>query len=298
MQFSIIIPHHNIPNLLERLLNSIPNRTDLETIVIDDCSDNKYQEALRNIMTKFCNVKFILLPECKGGGHARNIGLSKAIGNYIIFADSDDFFLPSFDNILNSYSNVPENYDIIFFNAISLDVESFHLTSRHKFLDSLFDLYSKEPNKAKSYLKFLFGEPWCKIVNRNIISENNIRFDEIPINNDTSFSYQIGFYSNSISVDNRVGYVVTDRVNSVSKSLTEEKIIVRANIFAKKNRFLKDNRINIFDSQMIAIVLSQIRHKNWRLTKKIMSIYKAYGFAPSEIWLKVFRNLLDRRTIK
>ncbi len=37
--WSIIVPHHNIPQLLERCLDSIPERDDIQIIVIDDNSD-------------------------------------------------------------------------------------------------------------------------------------------------------------------------------------------------------------------------------------------------------------------
>ena len=39
MNYSIIIPHHNTPDLLQRLLHSIPQRDDLEVIIVDDNGD-------------------------------------------------------------------------------------------------------------------------------------------------------------------------------------------------------------------------------------------------------------------
>ena len=39
INYSIIIPHKNSPELLERCLNSIPERKDIEIIVVDDCSN-------------------------------------------------------------------------------------------------------------------------------------------------------------------------------------------------------------------------------------------------------------------
>ena len=38
--FSLIIPHKNIPSLLQRCLDSIPVREDLEIIILDDNSDS------------------------------------------------------------------------------------------------------------------------------------------------------------------------------------------------------------------------------------------------------------------
>lgn len=40
IKYSIIIPHHNVPTLLERCVNSIPQRDDIQIIVVDDNSVN------------------------------------------------------------------------------------------------------------------------------------------------------------------------------------------------------------------------------------------------------------------
>lgn len=55
INYSIIIPHKNIPDLLQRCLNSIPRRTDIQIIVVDDNSDPKklilniFQGWVRNV---------------------------------------------------------------------------------------------------------------------------------------------------------------------------------------------------------------------------------------------------------
>ena len=36
--YTLLIPHYNIPFLLRRLLKSVPRRDDLQVIVVDDCS--------------------------------------------------------------------------------------------------------------------------------------------------------------------------------------------------------------------------------------------------------------------
>ena len=47
VQLSIIIPHYNSPNLLKRMLNSIPEREDIEIIVVDDCSKSENVKQVR-----------------------------------------------------------------------------------------------------------------------------------------------------------------------------------------------------------------------------------------------------------
>ena len=48
MMYSIIIPHYNIPDLLRRCLESIPQRDDVQVIVVDDCGSADNRRKLKN----------------------------------------------------------------------------------------------------------------------------------------------------------------------------------------------------------------------------------------------------------
>ena len=52
INFTIIIPHRNLLHLLERMLNSIPMRDDLEILVVDDHSNPEVLEKLGGIERK------------------------------------------------------------------------------------------------------------------------------------------------------------------------------------------------------------------------------------------------------
>ena len=78
MYYSIIIPHYNIPNLLRRLLDSVPSRNDLEAIIIDDNSDSNAVDFEQFPGLDKNNVKVIFDKKGGGGGYARNIGLKHA----------------------------------------------------------------------------------------------------------------------------------------------------------------------------------------------------------------------------
>ena len=45
--YSFIIPHKNCPDLLQRCVDSIPERDDVQVIVVDDNSDNEKKPALK-----------------------------------------------------------------------------------------------------------------------------------------------------------------------------------------------------------------------------------------------------------
>ena len=59
INFTIVIPHKNVPDLLERLISSIPFREDLEIIVVDDHSDADVVERLRKLERG--NITIILI---------------------------------------------------------------------------------------------------------------------------------------------------------------------------------------------------------------------------------------------
>ena len=119
IKFSIIIPHYNTPDLLERCLNSIPQREDVQVIVVDDNSpgNKEFLSIIPGLSRP--GVEFYVTTDGKGAGHARNIGLEKSIGKWLIFSDSDDFFVDDFSEIMDEYVDNP--HDIVFFNIKSCD---------------------------------------------------------------------------------------------------------------------------------------------------------------------------------
>lgn len=114
--YSFVIPHYNTPDLLQRLIDSIPQREDIEVIVVDDNSDDDKKARVSRP-----DVKIIFLDKehTKGAGHARNIGMDEAKGKWLLFADSDDFYKPNFLDVLDDYKD--DDIEMLFFNIDSVD---------------------------------------------------------------------------------------------------------------------------------------------------------------------------------
>lgn len=102
INYTVIIPHYNIPDLLRRCLKSIPCREDVQVVVVDDRSSDENLIILKEMERDFSNVQFIYLEKNQGGGNARNVGLQYAIGTYVFFADADDFFMNALMTFLTS----------------------------------------------------------------------------------------------------------------------------------------------------------------------------------------------------
>lgn len=111
IKFSFIIPNYNKGMYINDCLKSIYNQTykNYEVIVIDDGSiDNSVEE-----IKKFPVDHFLITNRLQAGG-ARNLGLKYALGEYIIFIDSDDYLTN--DRVLEKLSNIVDDNDIIFLN--------------------------------------------------------------------------------------------------------------------------------------------------------------------------------------
>lgn len=95
------------------------------------------------------------------------------------------------------------------------------------------------------------------------------------------------FYANKVKFDNRAIYCLADRSGSVSKGLTDEKLLIRTRVFAEKNRFLADHNIPIFDNLMLTSF--RIYMKRWDLKhlSDSFAVVEKYGYSKYAI-LKLF----------
>lgn len=291
--FSIIIPHFNIPNLLMRCLDSIPIREDVQVIVVDDNSPDADTYLKRFSALSRPYLDFIQTSASGGAGYARNVGLKHVKGKYVLFADADDYFLPCFETILNNYQE--ETADIVFFNGISLDPETGISSFRANHLRKMHELYMKHPEEAKAQFRYLFGEPWCKFIRTSLIQNHHIAFDEVPIHNDTKFSYLVGYYAREIRVDPTELYCVTFRPNSVSRATSLDIEKVRTRVFAEKNRFLADRSISLFDPILLWPFQHFLSQKSLKGLTVCFRIAKSYGFSPLFILEKIYLPRIENR---
>lgn len=118
MKISVIIPCYNSYKFMYNCLSALENQSikDFEIIVIDDCSkDNSYIELLNYQKNTKSDMKVLKLNKNSGPGVARNEGIKKAKGDYIIFCDSDDWYEKNSIQILIEKIK-KENLEIILYD--------------------------------------------------------------------------------------------------------------------------------------------------------------------------------------
>lgn len=96
MKLSIIMPVYNAEKYLEKCLDSLVSQTldDYEIVLINDGSKDGSQKIIESYVNQYPELIRAVTVENGGQGRARNIGMEMARGDYLGFADSDDWVAP------------------------------------------------------------------------------------------------------------------------------------------------------------------------------------------------------------
>lgn len=91
---SVIIPVYNTEQYLAECLDSVINQTlrEIEIIVINDNSPDNSLQIINEYQKKDSRIILIDKKKNEGVGKARNDGIEKATGEFVIFMDSDDLY--------------------------------------------------------------------------------------------------------------------------------------------------------------------------------------------------------------
>ncbi|MER5632555.1 bifunctional glycosyltransferase/CDP-glycerol:glycerophosphate glycerophosphotransferase [Streptomyces nitrosporeus] len=95
-RFSVIVPAYRVQAYLHACLDSVLNQSfkDHEIIVVDDCSPDACGSIADEYAARDPRVSVVHLPANSGLGPARNAGVERASGDYLLFLDGDDTFTP------------------------------------------------------------------------------------------------------------------------------------------------------------------------------------------------------------
>ena len=240
-----------------RLMDSIPNRSDLEVIVVDDHSDEVSADDWDQFRKSYPHVQLILTTENRGAGFARNVGLSHAVGQWVLFADSDDFFYPQAFDYFDQWSS--SDVDLIFFLC-----DSRNGTTLQPCGDRM-GIIRKNINAGNANgLRFNSLVPWGKMVRRSVIVDHSIRFDETEVSNDVMFSMRLGLYASNVAIHNETLYCCTKNPGSLHFHKNTRRIKTRLQVYKKANDFLHENGL---DEYRLPISRSAYPHLKYFIPK-------------------------------
>lgn len=111
---SVILPVFRVAKYLEKCIKTLQSQTleNLEFIFVDDCGGDESCEIIEKYAKNDSRIRLIHNEHNKGAGATRNHGIQEATGEYISFADPDDWMNPEFYEILYTEAKAG-NYDIV-----------------------------------------------------------------------------------------------------------------------------------------------------------------------------------------
>ncbi|MFE9258246.1 CDP-glycerol glycerophosphotransferase family protein [Streptomyces sp. NPDC006879] len=118
-RFSVIVPAYKVQAYLAECLDSVLTQTctDLELIAVDDCSPDACGALFDEYAARDPRVLVLRLPHNQGVGAARNLGLSRATGDYVIFLNGDDALAPGALQSISDRLKATGSPDVLLFGV-------------------------------------------------------------------------------------------------------------------------------------------------------------------------------------
>ena len=174
MKVSIIVPVYNCERYLKRCVDSILAQTfpDIEVILVDDGSPDG-SGAICDEYAKRDERVVVIHKENGGVSSARNMGLDRASGQYIMFCDSDDCVSPEWvEKLYHLVSRAEVDWAFCGYQRISSE------DGKAIFKRPIQGFPEIVPRKTFWQLRNIFHSLWNKIFKKEIIDKFGIRLDE------------------------------------------------------------------------------------------------------------------------
>ena len=204
---SVILPVYNVEGYLGECLDSILAQTlkAIEVICVDDGSTDGSPRILEDYAARDARVRVIRQANA-GAGPARNTGLAAATGDYVAFADPDDWCRKDMLELLLTEAE-RHDCDMVLSGARRI---VFGTGQAYYTLFSLGILRLARPFAPEElgHLLFVVGgaRPWAKLYKRHFVVDNKIEFQSLPQVNDLYFSFVALASAKRISVVNAACY--------------------------------------------------------------------------------------------
>ena len=284
MTFSIIIPIYNVEKYLRQCIDSVlaENFSDYEIILVNDGSPDGCDEICDEYANKFSHIKVI--HKHNGGlSDARNAGIKEAKGDYLIFLDSDDYWI-----------NINKNQKNYIGEGILSDLQLLTNDKIDLILHPSSDNIRRIPkeisftnndfiNNFEALVKsnYYVSNAWTKIVKREIIIKNNLFFPKGYIHEDLPYSLALARFVKTFAIYNNPFYqyrVLDDSISHNIKYKNFNDILVHLN---KGIDFLIKNGDSPVYDELKTLLFHNIHYiktilKSLHLSKNIIIIFDKY----------------------
>lgn len=310
------MPVYNVEAYLDKAIESVLGQVylDFELIIIDDGStDNSYLICEKY---KKSDSRIVLIHQNNYGlASARNHGIKIAVGEYILFMDSDDYWYDK--NVLSKIDKCILEY------KSEMVVFSFAKLYSNKIINcNLHDWNCKLNRHQNSLVKFMLQKniykacAWNKCIKKEIIDLYEMQFPEGYLNEDIIWCGDLLQHCKRISYINDVCYIYRQgRKGSITANKNNKNISDRVDLIDKGIKQLQDSEskkiilnyyayeycvslglVYLIKKRKTRMQLQELKYLlNYDLNKKVYMVHKLstiFGFGAVRIILCIFVKLI------
>ena len=273
IKYSFIVPVYNTEKYLKKCLDSLVNQTykDFEIIVVNDGSTDKSSNIISKYQKKYKNI-IVIDKENEGLSMARNRGVQKSSGKYIIFVDSDDYVS---NKLLEEVDKKIDDSDILRFQIATEDEEYTKINEYHE--EGFESMCGYDAFKYLS--SYHFVEPaWCYVIRKNYYIENKFSFKKGVYHEDFGLIPYVIYKARKVKSIDFIGYYYIQRNGSIMNNNDYKKTVKKAFDMIEQYKtmrlFAKNiNRKNNLDDYFLSYISNSVIVKARELKKDEKKVY-------------------------
>jgi len=246
---SVIIPVYNVELYLEKCLDSLINQTlkNIEIILINDCSTDNSEVIIQDYLKLDSRIVYLQQSTNQGQGFARNYGIKKAKGEYILFVDSDDYIKPDAAELLY---NKAKSLDLDVLEADYFKVGNNVVEQRNRQFDSV--LSGEEYFET---IPYTVGVIWNKLWKTSFIKKHKLYFVK-EIFEDVIYLSRAMMYAKRVYRFNYTFYyyIIRDGSTMTSK-VTSKHINSQIKLIQQLDLMHKENKGKLGNGQRLKVLL-------------------------------------------
>lgn len=275
-KFSIIIPVYNVEEYIDKCLESVFNQTekDFEVIVVNDGTKDNSMSIVEKYPVKIINQKN------QGLSVARNHGVEKAQGDYLIFLDSDDYWNKDLLKEINK--SLKNNPDVVRFQI----QETYENSSEKKAFPEESFTGKNGVEAFAAISKYHFVEnAWCYAIKRSYYLKEKFAFKKGKIHEDYGLIPLVIIEADIVNSINYIGYNYFQREGSIMSSNDYDKTLKKVSdmfelynyLITEINKTKLDSKVfKSFVSNSMILKICDLESKEYKEYKKKFKEVKIY----------------------
>ena len=289
-KISVIVPVYNAEHFLPKCIDSLLSQsmTDFEALLINDGSTDASGAICDEYAQKDVRIR-VIHKQNGGAGAARNLALTEAKGEWIVFVDADDWVDKNYLNDLyeNIITDTPQGLVIqgLKFYKNEKDIKSLNFASDTYTSQNIIDIFEE---KQIQY----YGYPFSKLYDLSIIKENNLTFDEsAKIAEDLLFLLSYIPHTGYIRFISGANYNYLFHPESLSKKYIPFDSMYE--VYKKCCQYMDNIYLtyNINNDNTFTYIN---RHQAELLTRSVLALYHPRHFRPKKERLAIIKTLSEK----